>query len=340
MSVHLTCPDCGHSTTSRTIGLAEHGMRRHSCAAERLRRERAERVARRRTDSGPEAPCQHDGRHPHGNRVRYVIDKCRCRRCRDAASQYQRQLNRRHAYGQDVYVDAQPARVHVQSLQVWGMGWKRIAHTAGVHTSVVWKLLYGAPTRNMGPSKRIRKTTADALLAVRLDLADGALVDATGARRRLQALATLGWSIQALADHAHVDRQRLDKALRNDWIRKTTRDVVAALYDDLWNTPATGGRSTATRLRAERHGWVPPLAWDDDQIDNPAATPADTTTPNPADRRRVPAIDLDDVAWLLRAGEAPEHVARRVGARLYSIREAAKREHRDDILTLLAEVAA
>ncbi len=323
-----TC-DCGYNSTRRTQGLADYSLRRHSCDAQRVRQERQARVEARRSASGVEAPCQHGGKHAHGDRVRYVIDKCRCRVCRDAATRYNAERRRQNLYGNPAYVDSTPARQHVQTLQAWGMGWKRIARSAGLSESVVWKLIYGDPSRNLAPSKRVRVGTLQAILAVELDLAGGALVEATGTRRRLQALGALGWTVQALAERAGVDRQRIDKALRGSpYVTVATEAATRTLYDHLWNEHPEGGRSEATRRRAARLGWAPPLAWDDDTIDDPAARP------DLGERTR--GVDLDEVLYLLGAGETPEQAARRCGVRLEAVEASARRHGRDDVLDALA----
>ena len=101
---------------------------------------------------------------PHG-RARYVVDHCRCAVCQAANSAYENRRNRLKAYGQwTPYVNAAPARAHVQQLSAAGLGWRRVAEISGVPPGVISKLLYGSKTR--GPSKRIRPETEVALLAV------------------------------------------------------------------------------------------------------------------------------------------------------------------------------
>lgn len=279
-NTRLSCDECGYTTPRSTAGVAAYALRKHSCDMQRERQARAQRRLDRLAASGPERPCQHDGKHPHGNRVRYVIDKCRCRPCRDAASAYQRDLDRRHLYGRTIYVPADRARAHVRALQDQGMGWKRVARAAGIDTSVMWKLLYGDPSRGMAPSKRVRPTTEAKILATRLDLAVGLPVDATGTQRRLQALVTLGWSIGQISAHTGIDRQPLDKAIHGGAISVGTREGVRQAYDRLWNAapPETNQReriaASRSRRRAALNRWAPPMAWDDDTIDDPATGPA------------------------------------------------------------------
>lgn len=99
-------------------------------------------------------------------------------------------------------------------------------------------------------------------------------VDATGARRRIQALARLGWSTAELSRRLGKHRSYLLKVLRNKQLEPTTVLTVMRLYDELsmtWCTSPTAGRTAAA---ARRRGWHPPLAWDDSTIDDPSARPA------------------------------------------------------------------
>lgn len=98
-------------------------------------------------------------------------------------------------------------------------------------------------------------------------------VDATGTRRRVQALACLGWSAAELSRSLGRNRSYLAKAIDRDRVHPTTAAAVEALYDRLsmtWCTTPTAARTAATARAA---GWVPPLAWDEGAIDDPTATP-------------------------------------------------------------------
>ena len=55
-------------------------------------------------------------------------------------------------------------------------------------------------------------------------------------------------------------------------VAPATARAVEDLYDRAWQGPRRP--STASRRRAVTAGWAPPLAWDDDTIDDPAASPA------------------------------------------------------------------
>jgi hypothetical protein len=218
---------------------------------------------------------------PHG-RVKYVVEKCRCETCTIASREYNQWLRRQHAYGRPPTVDAAPARAHVRALGAAGIGWRRVAKVAGVHSSIVSKLLYGTPTRNMAPTKRLRPDMASKILAVSVDaISDGALVPSAGTRRRIQALVAIGWSMAKLADRLGVQPTNLPAVLNRPNVLVATRRAVVSLYDELWDTaPPTDAhrdKIAASRARnmARRNGWPPPMAWDDDEIDDPRPTLAE-----------------------------------------------------------------
>src|SRR5215470_3675578 len=123
----------------------------------------------------------------HGTRARYVLGPgpgrgpgCRCAACTAANRREAARVSRLRAYGRWApFVDATPARAHVEALRAAGIGWKRVAAFAGVFTGAMSKLVYGGPS-GREPLRRIRLQTAAAILAVRPGLASrapGALVD-------------------------------------------------------------------------------------------------------------------------------------------------------------------
>lgn len=97
------------------------------------------------------------------------------------------------------------------------------------------------------------------------------LVPVIGTRRRLEALACLGWSRQELSTRMGHDRSYLGMLLRNQHIEPANAAAVARLYDELsmtWCTSRTAGRVAAD---ARSRGYAPPLAWDDHDLDDPDA---------------------------------------------------------------------
>lgn len=97
------------------------------------------------------------------------------------------------------------------------------------------------------------------------------LVPAIGARRRVEALARLGYTRADLSRRLGKHRDWIRKVTSNTLIQRETFEIIAALYEQLCMTPATGPLANRTRTWATRQGWPPPLAWDD--IDNPDERP-------------------------------------------------------------------
>lgn len=89
---------------------------------------------------------------------------------------------------------------------------------------------------------------------------------ARGARRRLQALACEGWTVEALGDVAGVSFVTLAAIQRGATERVTARrhHTVAALYERLTDTPGTSARVARASLAK---GWEPRAAWDDPDTD-------------------------------------------------------------------------
>lgn len=215
------------------------------------------------------------GERPHGY-AKYKVEGCRCYTCAWTVSQYNIKRERGIAAGTwQPRIDAEPARAHVLQLMAAGLGRRRIAALSGVSPTSIEVLLHGKPGRV--PSRRISHDTAARLLAVtgpRATPADGANVDATGTRRRIQALACLGWTLTEQARRHGVTIGSYTQLLDRHVVLKSTADRIRALYDQLSMTVApTGYGATRVRNIAREHGWFAPLAWDDDIIDDPAAVP-------------------------------------------------------------------
>ena len=278
-----SCRTCGWSGVYRSAAKASYAKRSHSCqkhldeSAARIRGQ-ARKAAVDRTPK----PCVHkQATHRHGTHACYVLDACRCPRCTNANRLYEAERARLHAYGQwDNYVDAEPARQHVLALMAQGMGMKRIVATGAISQGSMWKLLYGKrrPDGTRTPSRRITKRVAGQLLAVELDLADGVRVDAHGTVLRIRALVALGWSQSKLADQLGVMRCNFHLAgtmHTSARMARAVRDLYAALSMTLPPEDAWRDKIAATRARnhAADRGWLPPLALDDDRLDDPGYEP-------------------------------------------------------------------
>lgn len=207
-----------------------------------------------------------------------------------------RHRRRQIAYGTwQPHGDLVAVREHLASLRAAGMSQASVAAKAGVGLNTVNRL-------SRGRNREVTRHTAERLLAVRREGRRTLPVDATGVRRRLQALAALGWPASILADRYGCVTFVIYELRMATTVLGYTEDRVRALYDSLSMTP---GPDPATRRRAEQRGWSPPLAWDD--IDSPEAVP-DQGAPSKANRAHF----VQEARHLNALGESRESIAARL----------------------------
>ena len=159
-------------------------------------------------------------------------------------------------------------------------------------------------------------------------------VELTGTVRRYQGLQVLGWRAGDIAREAGFAAPApLLRLIKHKYITPATRDKIAAAYDRL---VAKGrGPSTVTTNRALAKGWVSPFAWDDDQIDDPTASPVVT------ERDRVlKGVDLmTEVDHLLSLGESANAIAHALNKSPENLERFAWRHNRSDIAALFTQAA-
>lgn len=266
------------------------------------------------------APDQHrkDGRHTY------------CRPCRTLLERRRRKLR---ALGRSPWVDAAPTRAHVHRLLDAGMTRHLIAELAGLNRTSIRNLMVGQPPRQ-GPAKRLHRKTAAALMAVTIASGRpapvpvgktrraGATVDATGTRRRLQALMAIGWPARELAAQLGAGNQlQIARAQR---VTSSTAAAVRALYDEL-NGAAGPQPKAATYYRGR--GYLPPAWWDDDTIDDPRVEPDGIREYDARGRLLVDhsAHRDDSVAWLADRGHDSAAIAALLGATTKTVRRSLAR---------------
>lgn len=334
MTVSRSCPICGPTSDYASAALAQAHHRRHSCAKHQRALEQARRRSERR-QARVTRECTHPrARHRHGTRAAYVKDRCRCTDCTAANTAASRTATRERIYGRwHPYVDAAPVRAHLAALRAAGIGVERIAQLAGLSVGHVRQL--AGTGHDGGPTtQRVRPSTATRIL--RIDIANvsrapRSLVDATGTRRRLQALIAIGWPVELLAEDLDRRPSSLRRSMTSQSITARTARDVATLYQRRWNAspPRTTDRQAAAAEAAQAHaaaqGWLPPLAWDD--IDTQPASAAPTvepSRPNDIDEIAVErALAGDGVVYDDLTSAEQEEVIRRLTARGKSIRDIA-----------------
>lgn len=233
------------------------------------------------TTPAPRGICPPDHKHDATDTC-YNTHRCGCEPCRVRNADRKRLRRRLLAYGRPTttMVDPGPAREHIAHLREFGMGSRTIAAHAGLDLGRVSLLIWGRRSRAAGTGgliipRRIERATADAILAIKPDvalLAPMALIPARGAKRRIQALSTLGWTHDEMAARLGTQQRHISHILlHQERVTVAMHQAVAAMFDEWWNvTPPPITSYKASRVRvlkaAERRGYLPPLAWDD--IDN------------------------------------------------------------------------
>ncbi len=294
-----TCPTCGYTHTYASTALADAHHPRQSCT--RHHQQTPARAGRLQPAADrPTRDCEHPGHpHQHGTRVAYVKDRCRCTDCTAANTAASRLIVKAETFGRWApYVDAQPVRDHIALLRSAGIGYDRIASLAGTSSSHIREIAGTAPRSGNRPAiQRIRPELAHRIMAITASTANcspHSQLDATGTRRRLQALVAAGWSIDLLAQHLGRTPANLQRTLSGATVTARTAVLIDQLHARLWDvrpplaTDADRASTAAARAEAARNGWLPTLAWDDIDTDpepQPHARPRSST-----------ADDLDDIA--------------------------------------------
>lgn len=197
-----------------------------------------------------------------------------------AGELYRRNLRRSHSAIRDARdgtarVPAVAALAHIAKLRAVGVGWSRLAEMIGRSQSWILALQSGKRTTLAAKDEQ-------SILAIPTHAgvaSDHDTIPARGATRRLQALVARGHSAAELARRLGMSRANLSPLLHGTQPRVAKRRFaeVYRLYGELWDQrPSRATReqksnhSRALGLAA-KHGWVPPLAWDD--IDRDVAPP-------------------------------------------------------------------
>lgn len=196
---------------------------------------------------------------------------------------------------------ARKSQIHVQTLVANGMSIRSIGEVSGVAPGVISQL-------SRGLRKCVAVRTESAILSVNLDAVMGrknplGFVPNVGARRRIRALMAIGWRHSDLSPMVGFNTGTLNHQVGN-WVSRAKHDAVKDVYDRLWNT--AGPAPETSRARVRNAGYLPPLAWDEDTIDDP------NYEPDPASETVGDGID-DEVEFLLESGSNRHEIARRLG---------------------------
>lgn len=107
----------------------------------------------------------------------------------------------------------------------------------------------------------------------------------TGFVRRVHALQANGWSLRHIATELGIPKAAVwRKMMTRPGITLRTDQKMRETFDRLSLVP---GPSSSARIRALSKGYAPPLAWDDETIDDPNAKPK---TDAPEDPRHIDEV--------------------------------------------------
>lgn len=222
---------------------------------------------------------------PSGYRSHRNRGETPCEPCREANRAYYREyraLTKRS-------VPAERVARHIRRLRKAGVGMTTLAAVAGTTQQTVYEIVNGR-------RKWVTLRVARAILAVTADAAFS--VPALGTTRRIHALAALGWTYKRIGATAGLSPQRVGQIVAQDRVVPATAAAIAAAYDEL---SMRLGPSDHARRRARGAGHLPPLAWDDERIDDPTYQPGQ---PDEAD-------GIDEIAvQRAMAGDPPERMTR------------------------------
>lgn len=147
------------------------------------------------------------------------------------------------------------------------------------------------------------------------------LIDATGPRRRLQALGAAGHSLTAVARHTGLQRENLVKIAfgHRDTVTQRSATIIDIAYMRYADERPDNPKAKRTRTLAANHRWAPAAAWNN--IDDPAETPE----PWLAAGRHSSADIAAEHAHLVGFGFTDETIAARLGLKLDSLQAALRR---------------
>ncbi|MEU0665717.1 hypothetical protein ABZ508_26525 [Streptomyces lavendulocolor] len=253
----------------------------------------------------------------HGTASRYRGDPrkkrwtaCHCEKCLTAFRRQRKARELRVAQGLGARHALEPVLNHIHLLVESGWTLHGIEKASGVDRRGLYNIRHRL-------QRTVNHSTAHRLLALQPS-ATPRLVNAVGARRRVQALVAIGWSMSSLAPEVGLSHTALEDIANGRRVRVTTgtHEAIRAAYRSFSKKP---GPSGWVRAFAARQGWHGPLAWDD--IDDPAATPEALEPytpigPNSRDSMRIP-----EIRHLLAFGESPASIARQMGGSEKYIRD-------------------
>lgn len=219
------------------------------------------------------------------------ISPCRCQPCRAAKARYEKRLRFDAARGNPRVIDAGPVAEHLRTLRAAGTPWDRICEAGRLSTNSAWKLMTGRQAV-------ILASTAARIFAITPVQGPTAPVAALGSVRRLRALYALGHGPATIVGACGLSRPFVCRLVAGQ-LDRVTADTAAKIAQAYRVLSMWVGSDARCRNRAARDAWAPPLAWEDNLLDDPDATPCDWR-PRSDDRRGLrSAVVVEESRFLI-----------------------------------------
>lgn len=160
--------------------------------------------------------------------------------------------------------DGTNALAHVTKLRELGWTWQAIGKAGGIAHSIPHGLWLGKHHRLTFDSERRIMSVPLVRFARRVS------VPAVGTRRRVRALARMGWPCREVALRAGVLPATLNTIVHRVSISASIASRVARVYEEISHLQ---GPSSVCRGQAIARGFPAPASWDYADMDDPAARP-------------------------------------------------------------------
>lgn len=152
------------------------------------------------------------------------------------------------------------------------------------------------------------------------------LIDGTGTARRIQALVFIGYSLQEIQERLGFDVAHIAHA-HHPRVTVGPARAVLHLYNELWRKPQN---VPYRRKYARARGWVGPLSWDDDTIEDPAVRPAGI---RPSQTNGV--FPFDDLEEMIRRRISMDEITAITGTTPDAVYQRLYRAGRKDLVELI-----
>lgn len=228
---------------------------------------------------------------------------------------------------------------HLNQLRGVGLAWKRISELTGGTVSITTLRAVAKRERTgitAAKAERILAITPVALVPDAIAAAsNGSFVPMIGTTRRAQALVAIGYCNEYICANIGYSNRKFHRILfgKGPYVAVATHRAMCELFTLVESTPAPPGyASNRARKRAARSGWAKPFDWDEEDIDDPTATPHTATArPLTIIERYDEAVELGRISVHRGLTAAAEHLDVDRDSLGTALLRARRAEHSNDV---------